>query len=287
MPGGGPDVFEFLTAVRENQFLQYALLAGLLASVACGVVGTYVVVRRITYIAGSISHCILGGIGACLYLRAVYGWEWLHPIYGAVVAALAAAVLIGLVSMHARQREDTVIGAIWAVGMAVGVLFIAKTPGYTQDPMSYLFGSILMVTPENLWLVAALDIVVVAVGLLFYNPLMAICFDEEFARARGLNVEFYYLLLLALTALTVVLLVVVVGVVLVIALLTLPVAVAGHFARRLWQMMALAAVFTVVFTTAGQALAYSPNLPAGATIIVLSSAVYLAVAVGSRMFRKT
>jgi zinc transport system permease protein len=278
-------VLEFLTAVRENTFLQYALLAGLLASVACGVVGTYVVVRRITYIAGSISHSILGGIGAAVYFQKVYGWQWLNPIYGAVAAAMAAAVIIGLVSMRARQREDTVIGAIWAVGMAVGVLFIAKTPGYSQDLMSYLFGNILMVTPENLWLVAALDAVVVVVGLLFYNPLMAICFDEEFARARGLRVEAYYLMLLCLTALTVVLLVVVVGIVLVIALMTLPVAVAGHFARRLWQMMALAAVFTVLFTTAGLAVAYKPDLPAGATIIVLAGAVYLAVAVGSRLLR--
>ena len=278
-------MLEFLTAVRDNTFLQYALLAGLLASVACGVVGTYVVVRRITYIAGSISHSILGGIGAAVYFQKVYGWQWLNPIYGAVAAAMAAAVIIGLVSMRARQREDTVIGAIWAVGMAVGVLFIAKTPGYTQDLMSYLFGNILMVTPEDLWLVAALDAVVVTVGLLFYNPLMAISFDEEFARARGLKVEAYYLMLLCLTALTVVLLVVVVGIVLVIALLTLPVAVAGHFARRLWQMMALAAVFTVLFTTAGLAVAYKPDLPAGATIIVLAGAVYLVVAVGSRLLR--
>jgi len=278
-------VLEFLTAVRENPFLQYALLAGLLASVACGVVGTYVVVRRITYIAGSISHSILGGIGAGLYFQKVYGWEWLNPIYGAVVAALASAVIIGLVSMRSREREDTVIGAIWAVGMAVGVLFIIKTPGYSQDLMSYLFGNILMVTPNDLWLVVALDAVVVTVGLLFYNPLMAVCFDEEFARARGLNVEAYYLMLLILTALTVVLLVVVVGIVLLIALLTLPVAVASHFARRLWQMMALAAAFTVLFTTTGLAVAYEPNLPAGATIIVLAGAVYLAVAVGSRVLR--
>jgi zinc transport system permease protein len=187
--------------------------------------------------------------------------------------------------LRARQREDTVIGALWAIGMATGVLFLAKTPGYSQDLMSYLFGNILMVTPRDLWLMAALDVLVVVLGLAFYNQFLAVCFDEEFARVRGMRVEFYYLLLLGLTALTVVLLVTVVGIILVIALLTLPVAVAGHFARRLWQMMALATVFSILFTTAGLAISYKPDLPAGATIIVLAGAVYLLVVVLSRLFR--
>jgi len=278
-------VTDFLEAVARYSFMQYALAAGLLASVACGIVGTYVVVRRITYIAGGISHCVLGGIGAALYLQKAHGWTWLHPMYGAVFAALLAAAIIGLVSLRARQREDTVIGALWAVGMALGVLFIAKTPGYSQDLMSYLFGSILMVSPSDLWLIAALDLVVVLLGLAFYNQFLAVCFDEEFSRVRGLRVEFYYLLLLGLTALTVVLLVTVVGVVLVIALLTLPVAVAGVFARRLWQMMILATLLSAVFTTAGLALSYGTNLPSGATIVILAGAVYLAVAVGSRLLR--
>ena len=275
---------DFLEALRANPFMQYAVLAGILASVACGVVGTYIVVRRVTYIAGSISHCILGGIGAAVYLREVYGWTFMTPLRGAVAAALLAAVIIGLVSMRAKQREDTVIGAVWAIGMAAGILFIWKTPGYQADLMSYLFGNILMVTPEDLWLVAALDVAVIAAGILFYNPLLALCFDEEFARARGMRVEFYYLFLLCLTSLTVVLLVSVVGIILVIALLTLPVAVSAHFARRLWQMMLLAALFSIGFTVIGQAIAFGPGLPAGATIIVLAGAVYIVVAIGSRLF---
>jgi len=279
-------VMEFFDAVARYPFLQYALLAGVLSSVACGVVGTYVVVRRITYIAGGISHCVLGGIGAALYLQRVHGWQWLNPLYGAVAAALAAAAVIGLVSLRARQREDTVIGALWAIGMATGVLFLAKTPGYSQDLMSYLFGNILMVSAGDLWLIAALDAVVIALAVLFHNQFLAVCFDEEFARVRGLRVEAYYLLLLGLTALTVVLLVTVVGIVLVIALLTLPVAVAGHFARRLWQMMALATVLSIVLTTAGLAISYEPDLPAGATIIVLAGAVYLAVTVGARVIHR-
>jgi len=278
-------VTEFLDAAANYAFVQYALLAGVLASVACGIVGTYVVVRRITYLAGGISHCVLGGIGAALYFQRVHGWHWLTPLVGAIIAALAAAMIIGLVSLRAKQREDTVIGALWAVGMAVGVLFIARTPGYSQDLMSYLFGNILMVSPGDLWLMAALDALVVVLGLLFYNQFLAVCFDEEFARVRGMRVEFYYLLLLGLTALTVVLLVTVVGIILVIALLTLPVAVAGHFARRLWQMMALATVFSILFTTAGLAISYKPDLPAGATVIVLAGATYLVVVVLSRLLR--
>jgi zinc transport system permease protein len=279
-------VTEFLTALRQQEFLQIALLAGLLASVACGVVGTYVVVRRITYIAGGISHCVLGGLGAAGYLRVVYGWTWLHPLMGAVVAALLAAVIIGWVSLRAKQREDTVIGALWAIGMAAGVLFIARTPGRSIDLMSYLFGNILLVTREDLWLLGGLDVLIVGVGLLFYNQLQAVCFDEEFARLRGLRVEFYYILLLCLTALTVVLLISVVGIVLVIALLTLPVAITGQFCKTLWQMMLASVLLIMGLTTAGLGLSYAPNLPAGATTVMLAGALYLvvvAVAQASRL----
>ncbi|MFH1539355.1 MAG: metal ABC transporter permease, partial [bacterium] len=151
---------EFIDAVAGYPFMRSALLVGLLASVACGIIGTYVVVRRITYIAGGISHCVLGGMGAANYLNKVHGWDRLQPLHGALAAALAAAAIIGVVSLRAKQREDTVIGALWAVGMAVGVLFISRTPGYSGDLMSYLFGNILMVSPADLWLIAVLDAVV-------------------------------------------------------------------------------------------------------------------------------
>ncbi|MBD3335296.1 MAG: iron chelate uptake ABC transporter family permease subunit [Candidatus Eisenbacteria bacterium] len=275
---------EFLEALGNPNipFLRYALIAGLLASISFGVIGSYVVVRRITYIAGAISHCVLGGIGAGIYLQSVAGCAWCHPMYGAVTAALGAAILIGLVSLYARQREDTAIGALWVVGMAVGLLFLAKTPGYV-DPMSYLFGNILLISGRDLWLMAALDVVVVGLALVFYNKLLAVCFDEEFARVRGLNVEFYYLLLLCLSALTVVLLVTVVGVVMAVALLTLPAAVAGQFGRRLWHMMALAVLFCMLFTSAGLGLSYSYDLPTGPTIIVLAGSVYLLITFGRRL----
>ena len=275
----------FLEALHHYEFLRSALLAGLLASVACGVIGSYVVTRRISYIAGGIAHCVLGGIGAARYLAVVHGWSWLTPLHGAVVAALAAAAVIGIVSLRAKQREDTVIGAMWAIGMAAGVLFISQTPGYGEDLMSYLFGNILMVSRGDLWLIAGLDLLVVAVGLAFYHQLVAVCFDEEFARIRGLRADLYYLVLLGLTALTVVLLSMVVGIVMVIALLTLPAAVAGQFARTLWQMMVVSALLSAAFTVAGQALAYGPNLPPGATIILLAGATYLLVTLLSRLLR--
>lgn len=270
---------EFWQALMHQSFMQNALLTGLLVSVACGVVGTYVVVRRITYIAGGIAHCVLGGIGAAFYLQRVYNWQSLDPLYGAIAAALAAALIIAYVSLRAKQREDTVIGAMWAIGMATGILFLSRTPGYSQDLMSYLFGNILMVTTRNMWLIGFLDVIVVACGLLFYKELVAICFDEEFARLRGINVDFYYLMLLCLTALTVVLLVTVVGIVLVIALLTLPVAVAGYFSRSLWQMMIISAILIALYTTAGLAVSYQPNLPAGATTIIIAGAVYIIVVI--------
>jgi zinc transport system permease protein len=270
----------FLADLPRYDFLLYALAAGLLASVACGVVGTYVVTRRISYIAGGISHSVLGGIGAARYFQTVHGWSWLSPMIGAVAAALASAVIIGWAGLRAREREDTVIGALWAVGMAAGVLFISQTPGYNADLMSYLFGNVLLVGARDLWLIAALDCVVLALVALYYRQFLAVCFDPEFARLRGVPVEAFYLLLLCLVALTVVLLIPVVGVVLVLALVTLPAAVAGRFTRSLWGMMLTAAGLSMLFTTGGLALSYGPGLPPGATTIMLAGGVYLAVMVG-------
>ncbi|HPV37117.1 MAG TPA: metal ABC transporter permease [Candidatus Hydrogenedentes bacterium] len=278
---------EFLQALLHPDIpvLRHAMLVGVLSSVAFGIVGTFVVTRRITFIAAAIAHCVLGGIGAALYLRARFGLTWLEPIYGALPAALMAALIIGIVSLRAREREDTVIGAVWAVGMALGLLLLAKTPGYNKDTMSYLFGDILLIARRDVWLVAGLDLVVVAVAVFFYNKLLAVCFDEEFARTRGLAVERYYLLLLCLIAVTIVLLVYLVGIVLVIALLTLPAAVAGQFSRRMAWIMGIAVLLCMVFSTAGIALSYPYDLPSGPTIIVTGAAVYLAVLAVKRLRR--
>lgn len=261
-------MFEFVDVLRNHSFMQNAVIIGLLASVACGVMGTYVVVRRIVFISGGIAHAVLGGMGIAYY----YGY---NPMHGAVVSALIAAIVIGFVSLRYHQYEDTLIGALWALGMAVGILFIYKTPGYNVDLMSYLFGNILMVEKENVHLLAYLDALIILSVLLFYKRFLAVCFDEEYSRLQGIGVVSTYLLLLCLIALTVVILIQVVGIILVIALLTLPAATARYFARSLGQMMILASLLGAVFTTSGLMASYQPNLPAGATIIVIAGLAYL------------
>ncbi len=275
---------EFLEALfdPETPLIRHALLAGLLASVAFGIVGCYVVTRRISYIAASVSHCVLGGIGAALYLQTVVGLTWCNPLYGAIAAALLAAVAIGLISLYARQREDTVISAVWTIGMAVGLLFLYKTPGY-NEPMVYLFGNILYLTEHDLWLIAGLDLLIVVLALGLYNKFLAICFDEEFARLRGVRAEALYILLLCLTALCVVLMVRVVGIVMVIGLLTLPAAVAGQFTRQLWQMMLVAVLLCMFFVTAGLALSFVLDLPTGSVIVSLAALGYLLAALATRL----
>ncbi len=283
----GTVMFEFINALSDpdNEFLRLALYVGTLASLAFGIIGTYVVTRRISYLAGAIAHCVFGGIGAGLYLQTVVGLKWFDPIYGAVASAILAAVVIGMVSLYSAQREDTVIGALWAVGMAAGLLFVDLTPGYF-DISSYLFGDILLLTQRDVWMVAVLDVVILALSIYFYNTLLAVCFDDEFAKLRGIPVGPFFILLLCLTALTVVLLVRMVGIVMVIALLTLPAAVAGHFARRLWQMMILAVLFCMAFTWSGLALSYMYNLSSGPTIIAIAGIIYLAVLIISRNWKK-
>jgi zinc transport system permease protein len=276
-------VSDFLTTMFDPSisFLKYALIAGLLSSFAFGIVGTYVVSRRISYIAGAISHSVLGGIGIGLYLQVHYNSAWFNPMTGAFASAMVSALIIGYVTRHGNQREDTVIGAIWAIGMAVGLLFIARTPGYI-DPMSYLFGNILMITQTDLWLIAGLDAVIVIIAILFYNTLQAISFDEEFAYLRGINVNFFFLLLLCLTAMTIVVLVRIVGIVMVIALLTLPAGTAGIFTKKLSQMMIIAILLCMVYTTIGLSFSYINDFPTGPTIILISGIFYiLAVAVSS------
>ena len=270
---------EFVQALMRETFLQHALLAGLLASVGCGVVGTYVVAKRIGFVAGGIAHSVLGGMGIAYFLGA-------SPLVGALVAALVVALIIGWVTLRLRQSEDTIIAALWAVGMALGVLFISRTPGYNADLMSYLFGNILMVSRADLGAMAALDAGAIAAVLLFSKQLLAVSFDEEFARVRGVHVERFHLLLLCLVAVTVVLLIQVVGLILVLALLTLPAAIAAQHRTSILPIMAGAIGLGMAFTTGGLALAYAPDLPAGATIILLAGATYLLSLVAGHLHRR-
>ncbi len=259
---------EFLTALGEYSFLQSALIAGLLASVGCGVVGTYVVVKRIAFIAGGIAHSVLGGMGAALY----FGKD---PLSGALLAAILSALLIGWVRLQWRAQEDTLIGALWAIGMAIGVIFISKSPGYQTDLMSFLFGNILLVAESSLWFMAALDGALLLIVAAYHRQFLAVVFDEEFARIRGIPVTFFYLLLLVLVAVTVVLLIQVVGLILVLALLTLPAAIAGHYVHSLGRMMLLATLIGSLLSITGLALSYQPDIPAGPTIILLAGTIYV------------
>lgn len=281
---------EFLSAVSTYGFLQSALLCGLLVSIAAGVIGSYVVTKRLSTLAGSIAHFILGGMGVSRYLQVVCGWSWLSPFIGAIVAAVTAAFLLSFISLRAKQREDTVVGALWAVGMSVGIIFISKTPGYNEDLMGYLFGNILMVSSDQLVLLAVLDIFILVVGVGLYRSFLAISFDEEFCRIRGLSVEVLYTLLLILTALTVVLLTRAVGIILVIGLLTLPASIANHISKQLWHMFLIAAGLSSLFTTTGIVLSYENNLPAGSTIVLAAGIGYLFtlwVKFGFRWLRRT
>jgi zinc transport system permease protein len=262
-------------------FLRYAFIVGLLASVAFGIIGTFVVTRRITSIAGAIAHCVLGGIGAALYFRVEYNLAWCHPILGAIVAAILAAVVIGFVSIYAKQREDTIIGAIWAIGMAIGLLFIAKTPGEV-DLHSYLFGNILLISQDDIYITLILDIVIIVPAILLFNNILGVCFDSRFSELRGVRVKFIYFTLLIMTALTIVLMVNVVGIIMVIAMLTLPAAVAGQFTKRLWSMMILSVLLSIAFTSTGLALSYQIAMPSGPTIVVIAGICYL----GSLIYRK-
>ncbi len=260
----------------EMAFFKYAFLTALVAAVAFGIIGTFVVVKQISSIAGAISHCVLGGIGAAVYAQSALGWSWCRPIYGAMVAALLAALIIGLVSIYAKQREDTVIGAVWAVGMAIGLMFIAKTPGYVSLE-SYLFGNILLVSADDFWITLALDALIISVVMIFFNNFLAVCFDSKFAMLRGVRVKMFYLLLLCLIALTIVLLVNIVGIIMVIALLTLPAAVAGQLTTRLWSMMLSAVGLSILFSTVGMGISYHFNLPSGPTIVLLAGCCYIIV----------
>ena len=274
--------FFFALFDPSNSFLRLALMAGTLASFSFGIMGTYVVTRRIGYLAGAIAHRAFGGIGAALYLKHRWGIAWLDPIHGALISAIVAAVLIGIVSIKAGEREDSIIGALWAVGMAAGLIFIDLTPGYFELT-SYLFGDILLISQQDIILVVGLDIVIIILAVVFHHTFQAVCFDEEFATLRGINAPFFYILLLVMTAITVVLLVRLVGIIMVIAMLTLPAAAASTLSRRLSTIMILAILFSLLFNWSGLALSYTLDLSAGPVIISVAGLVYLGLLTVSRI----
>jgi zinc transport system permease protein len=245
------------------EFMRNALMAGLLASAICGIMGALVVVNRIVFLSGGIAHAAYGGIGMAFF----FGWPYL---LGTLGFSLAAAMIMAAVTLKAKHRADTVIGVIWALGMAIGIILLDLTPGYNVDLMSYLFGSILTVPTKDLWIMLALGLAIAVLVGWFYQDLLAMSYDEEFARVRGVPVRPLYFMLIGMLAVTVVMVIQVVGLILVIALLTIPPFIMEPYARTLKQMMVGASLLGAVFTVGGLWLAYAFDLTSGAAIIVVA-----------------
>lgn len=260
-------------------FMRNALAAGLLASVICGIIGTLVVVNRIVFLSGGIAHAAYGGIGLAFFLRLPF-----LPV--TLLFSLCAGLLMAVVSHTARHRADTIIGVIWAMGMALGIILLDLTPGYNVDLMSYLFGSILTVPGTDLYLLAGIGLLVLLLTLLYYHDLLAMGYDEEFARIRGVPVTALYFGLIAILALTIVLVIQVVGLILVIALLSIPPYIAEKYSRSLWQMMVLSSILGAFFTVTGLWLSYRYNLTSGASIIMVAGIVFLLALAGGEIHKR-
>ncbi|MBO7622126.1 MAG: metal ABC transporter permease [Victivallales bacterium] len=265
----------FLQDFIEFDYLKRSLLAILLASIASGIVGGYVVARRQSYLIGAVSHSLLGGIGLARYLQIAHGLTWFSTILGALFAAILSAVAISTLTLKNRMRQDTVLSAIWTLGVAVGVSFIAITPGYSEDLTSYLFGSILLVSKMDISIMAAMTAAIAVTVLLFRNRFLTLCFNEETLALRGVSAAWTSFMLHLLIALTVVLLAQVVGIVLVLVLLVIPAATAAQFAKRISHVMLWGAVFCLLTCTGGLVVSYEADWPVGATIVELAVAAYL------------
>ncbi len=264
----------FFEAFMQTPVLQMAILAAIGASFASGIIGSYVVVKRIVSISGSIAHSVLSGLGFALWLQRMHGLTWLSPLYGALVAAIISALIIGYVHLYYREREDAIIAMIWSVGMATGVIFVAQIPGFNVELMNFLLGNVLWVSTWDLVILGVLDAVILLTVLAFHKKFLALCFDEKQAELQGVKVAPLYLLLLILIALSVVLLIHIVGIILVLSMLALPASIAGNFTFRLSRMMVIAVILNILFSIGGMAISYRLDWPAGATIALFSGLIY-------------
>jgi len=252
----------------QFEFMQNALLAGLLTSIICGIMGTLVVVNRVVFLSGGIAHAAYGGIGLAFFM----GWPFLM---GAMSFTLIIALLMAAITLKAKHRADTMIGVMWAVGMAVGIILIDLTPGYNVDLMSYLFGSILTVPDADIWIMLAVGVMILGVVTYFYHDYLALSYDEEFAKIRGVPVKALYFLLIGMLAVSIVFIIQVVGLILVIALLTIPPYIAEKYSQSLSVMMVLSSLLSAFFTVIGLWLSYAYNLTSGASIILVAGTGFL------------
>jgi len=257
----------------QMEFVRNALWAGVLVSIACGIMGALVVVNRIVFISGGIAHAAYGGIGLAIYVG-------ISPLLGATLFSVFIALLMGLFTFGNREGSDTVIGVMWAAGMGLGIILVDLTPGYHPDLMSYLFGSILAVSKIDLCFMALLDGLIVLVIVLFYKELLSFSYDDTFSATRGIPVRALHFLLLVLIALSVVMLIRIVGLILVIALLTIPASIAGQYTFSLKKMMQLGCILGAVFILLGLWLSYRFDMTSGATIVLVACAAYLLSSAG-------
>ncbi|MDV0446377.1 Manganese transport system membrane protein MntB [Methanosarcinaceae archaeon Ag5] len=252
------------------EFMQRAVLATILTSLACGVIGVYIVTKKIVFIAGGISHSCFGGLGLSFYLG-------LNPLIGLLPFSVISALTLGILSKKTKVSEDTAIGILWSLGVAVGIILIYLTPGYAPDLMTYLFGNILTVPASDIWLMVGIDIVILLTVVLFYKEFLAMCFDEEFTKVTGVSADALYLILLALIALAVVAMIKVVGIILIIAMLSIPASISRKFSHNMKTMMIYSSVIGAILSFAGLYLSYAFDLPSGAVIIMVMGTVYLVI----------
>jgi len=262
----------------QYTFFTNALLAALLSAISCGIIGTYIVSRRMVFIGGGITHASFGGIGIAYYLG-------LNPILGAAVFAVLSAFGINYFTQRGNIRQDSSIAIWWSLGMAVGIVFIAITPGYAPNLMSFLFGSILTVANADLVYMAVLSVIIALLFLLFFRVIVMISFDEEFARARNLPVQFFNYLLMALSALVIVASIRISGVILVLSLLTLPQATANLFTKKFSSIMLLSILIAFLGMVSGLFISYYTDLPSGATIILVLTGLFGVGKVISMLFQ--
>jgi len=248
----------------QYDFIQRAIMAGIFVSIICGIIGTLVVVNRIVFIAGGITHASYGGIGLSLFLK-------IPATIGATIFSLIVAFIIGGVTLKDKQRADTIIGVIWAFGMALGIILIDLTPGYNVDLMSYLFGNILTVSSIDIWIMAILSVFIFIIVSLFYKQFLTIAYDEEYAKVIKIPVGLLYMLLLSLISISIIMIIQVVGLILVIALLTIPPYIAEKTSSSLYKMMIISSFLSLIFSLSGLWLSYTKNLSSGASIILVAS----------------
>jgi zinc transport system permease protein len=249
-----------LAELFEYKFIVNSLLAGILASISCGIIGTYIVTRRMVFLSGGITHSSFGGIGIGYY----FGF---NPVISAAVFAVFSALGIEFLSKKSDVREDSVIGILWSLGMAIGIIFVFITPGYAPNLMTYLFGSILTVSTLDIILMAIVSVVIILIFIFFYHTILFVAYDQEFAQGHKLPVNFINNLLISLVALTIVLNIKVVGIILVISLLTIPQSIANLFTNEFKNIIIVSIVIGLIGALMGLFISYQMNIPSGASII--------------------